>query len=474
LASIPALRPYPSYKPSGVPWLGDVPEGWEMQSFGSLAQERLLRGGPDLPLLSVLREKGVVLRSSLSEEENHNYAPDDLSRYRVVRAGDLAINKMKAWQGSMGISPLDGLVSPAYFVYALEAGDRQYAHRLLRSKPYVAFYNQASDGVRVGQWDLSKDRLKRIPILLPPLPDQSAIVRYLDYVDRRIRKHIRAKQKLIALLSEQKQAIIHEAVTGRIDVRTGKPYPKYKPSGVPWLGDVPEGWGASASKRIFSERKELARPNDVQLSATQTYGVIPQRDFEERVGRRVVRIMLHLEKRRHVEKDDFVISMRSFQGGLERAWATGCIRSSYVVLKPSPSVHIGYFARLLKSYGYIKALQATANFIRDGQDMNFHNFCLVDLPMVPMREQMAIAGHIDQVSVDIDKAVLRTRNEIDLLREYRTRLVADVVTGKLDVREVAASLPEEEPEEAEGPESADGEEEAEMVEEAGEQEENDV
>lgn len=111
------LKPYPAYKPSGVPWLGGVPEGWGMRSFGSLAVERKLRGGADLPLLSVLREKGVVLRSNLSEEKNRNYAPDDLSNYRVVRAGDLAINKMKAWQGSLDTSPCDGPVSPAYYVY---------------------------------------------------------------------------------------------------------------------------------------------------------------------------------------------------------------------------------------------------------------------------------------------------------------------------------------------------------------------
>src|SRR5207302_9374331 len=123
----------------------------------------------------------------------------------------------------------------------------------------------------------------------------------------------------------------------------------------------------------FVPRIELARPDDVELSATQAYGVIPQVDFEQAVGRKVTRIFQHLEKRRHVEVDDFVISMRSFQGGLERAWASGCIRSSYVVLKPSPETQVGYFAHLFKSMDYIRALHATSNFIRDGQDLNFDN-----------------------------------------------------------------------------------------------------
>ena len=102
-----------------------------------------------------------------------------------------------------------------------------------------------------------------------------------------------------------------------------EPYPEYKDSGLPWLGQVPGHWGLLRSKRLFSARKDFALPDDVQLSATQAYGVIPQSEFEEKVGRRVVRISMHLEKRRHVERDDFVISMRSFQGGLERAWASG-------------------------------------------------------------------------------------------------------------------------------------------------------
>ena len=219
-------------------------------------------------------------------------------------------------------------------------------------------------------------RLKRLTLPLPPLCEQTAIVRFLDHADQRIRRYIRVKEKLIALLAEQKQAIIHQAVTGRIDVRAGQPYSAYKDSGVEWLGEVPAHWGVTRGKRLFSLRKDLALPYDLQLSASQAYGVIPQSEFEQKVGRRVVKVFMHLEKRRHVEKDDFVISMRSFQGGLERAWASGCIRSSYVVLKPESDADVGFFTYVFKSHGYIRALQATASFIRDGQDLNFSNFCL--------------------------------------------------------------------------------------------------
>ena len=170
--------------------------------------------------------------------------------------------------------------------------------------------------------------------------------------------------------------------------------------------------------------------------------MIPQNEYEERVGRKVVKVALHLEKRRHVELGDFVISMRSFQGGLERAWAAGCIRSSYVVLRPSTRTDTDFFTYLFKSRGYIGALQATADFIRDGQDLNFDNFAAVPLPLPPLHEQASIAQALGSLTASISAATQKEIRMIPLIRELRTRLIADVVTGKLDVREAAARLPD--------------------------------
>jgi type I restriction enzyme S subunit len=211
-----------------------------------------------------------------------------------------------------------------------------------------------------------------------------------------------------------------------------QPYLTYRDSGMPWLPQVPHHWTVSRAKRLFAARKELAGADDVQLSATQAYGVIPQAEFERRVGRRVVRISMHLEKRRRVELNDFVISMRSFQGGLERAWASGAIRSSYVVLKPEPDVEIGYFAHLFKSAGYIRALQSTANFIRDGQDLNFGNFSAIDLPLPPRDEQVAIARFLDHVKRRIDRFILAKKKLIALLNEQQQAIIHRAVTRGLD------------------------------------------
>lgn len=201
---------------------------------------------------------------------------------------------------------------------------------------------------------------------------------------------------------------------------------------VPWLRDIPAYWGVVRSKRLFAERKERARPNDQQLSATQAYGVIRQEEFERRVGRRVVAITQHLDKRAHVERDDFVISMRSFEGGLERAWAAGAIRSSYVVLKPLPEVNVGYFAHLFKSHDYIGALQATSNFIRDGQDLSMRNFSLVDLPLPPKQEQDAIAAFLDRKLEEIDRFIAAKKRMIELLEEQKAAMIDRAVTKGLN------------------------------------------
>ena len=439
------LQKYSEYQASGIPWLGQIPAHWEMRKLRHILTQRTERNRPDLPLLSVVREKGVILRDVKDHDTNPNYIPDDLSNYKVVRAGQFAMNKMKAWQGSYGVSAYDGVVSPAYFVFDLIGVSGTFFHLTIRSKAYVPFFTQASDGVRIGQWDLSQTRMREILFFIPPPGEQDAIVRFITHVDQRIRRYIRAKRQLIKLLEDQKQFIIQQAVTRGLDrnVATTRPDRKLITNAfnIPWLDSIPSHWQIVPAKRLFSVRNERAWPDDQQLSATQAYGVIPQRDFEQLVGRRVVKIFKNLDKRSHVEKDDFVISMRSFQGGLERAWARGCIRSSYVILKPGPFVDVDFFSYLFKSHGYIQALQASSNFIRDGQDLNLTNFCLVDLPLVPMEEQRAIARYIAAATAGIDDAIASIPREIELLNEYRTRLIADVVTGKLDVREAARKLP---------------------------------
>ena len=446
-----SLRPYPKYTPSGVAWLGEVPAHWEVKRLGQIGN--LFKGGggtkddavPDgVPCVrygDLYTHHEFFVRdakSCVSEER--------AARYTAIRYGDVLFAGSGETIDEIGKSAVNLIHGPACC-----GGDVIVFRPHVQARAEFLGYAMdcayaANQKARMGRgftvMHIYRSELKYLYVALPPISEQVAIVHFLDHVDRRIRRYVGAKQKLIAVLEEQKQAVIQQAVTGRIDVRTGRPYPKYKPSGVEWLGHVPENWQVWRSKRVFVPRRELARPDDIQLSATQAYGVIAQEEYEKRVGRKVVRILQHLEQRQHVEVDDFVISMRSFQGGLEKAWETGCIRSSYIVLQPATRLIVGYFGRLFKSTGYVTALRSTANFIRDGQDLNFENFCRVDLPFPPIEEQQMISVVLDRTVVGIDSAIERWRRQIDLLGEYRTRLIADVVAGKLDVREAAAGLPD--------------------------------
>jgi len=201
---------------------------------------------------------------------------------------------------------------------------------------------------------------------------------------------------------------------------------------VKWPCKFPDRWTVLPSKRLFPESKDRAPESDEQLSATQEYGVISQAEFMRMAGRRVVQLNQNLELRKRVEIGDFVISMRSFQGGLERAWAEGGIRSSYVVLRPRADLVPGYYQRLFKSVDYIQALQSTANFIRDGQDMNYQNFVLIDLPFPPVSEQFCIAAFLDHETARIDALIEEQQRLIELLKEKRQAVISHAVTKGLD------------------------------------------
>lgn len=203
-------------------------------------------------------------------------------------------------------------------------------------------------------------------------------------------------------------------------------------SGIQWLGGIPRNWKIVRSKNLFGQRKERARASDQQLTASQDYGVIPQTQFMEKAGRQVVQVVLNPEILNHVEEGDFVISMRSFQGGLEMAKATGCISSAYVVLKPTESIHRGFFSYLFKSTSYVQALQATSNLVRDGQALRYENFCLVDLPLVPLAEQARIAEYLDRKTAAIDALIEKKQKLVELLAEKRAALINQAVTKGLD------------------------------------------
>ena len=214
-------------KYSGVKWLGDIPAHWKITKLRQILHPVSEKNHPEFPLLSVVREQGVILRDVVDKEANHNFIPDDLSGYKVVRKGQFAMNKMKAWQGSYGVSDYIGIVSPAYFIFDIAFENLEYFHYAIRSKVYVNFFAQASDGIRVGQWDLQMDKMKEIPFIVPPADEQIAIVKYIKQALPQYDAAIEKLTEEVAVLEEYKNKVIADAVTGKIDVR-GIEIPEYE------------------------------------------------------------------------------------------------------------------------------------------------------------------------------------------------------------------------------------------------------
>ena len=439
------FRPYPAYTESGVEWLGKVPAHWEVLKLRNVLRRHTERERPDLPLLSVVREQGVILRDTTSTDENHNYIPDDLSNYKVVRAGQFAMNKMKAWQGSYGVSGHDGIVSPAYFVFDVLRVDVEFFHAAIRSRAYVPAFTRASDGVRIGQWDLAEARMREIPFLVPPAAEQAAIGRFLDHADRRIRRYIRAKQKLIALLEEQKQAIIHQAVTRGLD-----PNVHVKPSGVEWLGDLPAHWQVRRLRYLIkgrltyganaaAEHTDPAWPRYLRITDFSKNGTLRKDTFRS--------LPPQTAKDYLVEPGDVLLARSGATVGkaflVEEAAGVACHAGYLIRVRLNRAIlHPAFFFTFTQSAAFAMWKDATF-IIATIQNIGADRYADLSVPVPPISEQELLLGFLDESTADIDRAVERAEVEIDLLREYRTRLITDVVTGNLDVREVAAALPDE-------------------------------
>ena len=450
------LKPYAATKSSGVKWLGSVPRHWDVQKLRRVLRRYTERNRPDLPLLSVVREKGVILRDTTSTDENHNYVPDDLSNYKVVRSGQFAVNKMKAWQGSYGVSRHDGIVSPAYFIFDVSGLEADFFNPAIRSRAYVPAFTRASDGVRIGQWDLVEPRMREIEFLVPPRSEQVSIVRFLNHADRRIRRYIHAKQKLIALLEEQKQVIIHQAATGQIDVRTGQPYPAYKPSGVEGLGDVPKHWEMLRLGRLitltvgFPFKSDGFTQSDDDMRLLRGVNIAPGRIRWDDVVRWPA-TDLHMFADYGLEVGDIVL-------GMDRPIVGDGIRIAVAAQADVPSLLLQRVARIRPGRELMRdfALRLLGgNSLRDYLAPIFTGISVPHLSpeqikgfwlaLPSVAEQEAIVENLRSRVGAFQCAMHGALEEIALLREYRTRLIADVVTGKLDVREAAAGLPDDDP-----------------------------
>ena len=253
----PSPHPYPAYKPSGVPWFGDVPNHWEVLRLGDIMRERiqLNRAGNITDVLSVVRDRGVI---PYDEKGNiGNKKSDDITRYKIVRPGDIVINSMNVIIGSVGLSRYTGCLSPVYHVLTNRSSDDlpEFLNLVFQVKSFQHSLVRIGNGILDHRLRIPVGLLKQETLARPPLSEQQAIVRYLDHVDGRIRRLVDAKRRLISLLEEERQAVINQAVTRGLD-----PNVDLKPSGVDWLGDIPAHWEVRRLKSIARIRYGLGQP----------------------------------------------------------------------------------------------------------------------------------------------------------------------------------------------------------------------
>jgi type I restriction enzyme S subunit len=215
------LDPQARMAPTGVEWMPEAPSHWRPSRIGRLFRQSKVLGFPDLTVLSVYREYGVIERSS--RDDNANVLPDDLTKYQLVEAGDLVVNKMKAWQGSLGISDLRGITSPDYVVFRPTHSELPaYLHFMLRTPQLTTVYLSNSNGIRINQWRIEPERFLNVSVLLPPMVEQRAIVEHIARETAKLDAVRAATERTIALLKERRSALIAAAVTGQLDLTTGE------------------------------------------------------------------------------------------------------------------------------------------------------------------------------------------------------------------------------------------------------------
>ena len=450
------LGPYPQYATSRVEWFGEIPAHWVLQRAKWLFQkmERPVREEDEV--VTCFRDGVVTLRKN-RRESGFTESLKEIG-YQGIRAGDLVIHSMDAFAGAIGIADSDGKGSPVYSVCKPRLQVNAYFYDyILREMARNGWIQALAKGIRERSSDFRYTDFAWQLVPLPPLPEQTAIVRFLDHADRRIRRYIRAKQKLIALLEEQKQAIIHQAVTGQIDVRTGEPYPAYKPSGVEWLGEVPEHWRSARLKVVLSQPTQngLFKKKDqfgFGVPLINVADVYRERFDVDPSSLELVGATPDEARRFQVQDGDifFVRSSLKLEGTGRSAIAINCspdtvFECHLVRARPnSLQVNAQYLVIQLNSYVFRHSLISRANMVTMATiAQDTISSCPVVIP--PRLGQDRIVRWIDTQWNRITYAIERGNREIDLIREYRTRLIADVVTGKLDVRETAAELPEVDP-----------------------------
>lgn len=419
-------------KDSGVEWIGAIPAKWTVASTKYLFS--ILSGGTpesakpenwdgDIRWITPAdyKTKDVYVECG---RRNLSQVGFDSCSSNMIPAGSIIFSK-RAPIGSVAINSADlctnqgclscvnkGNALTKFYYYVMSIAAEQY--ELLGSGTTFR--------------EISAQSFSNFKLPCPDYAIQREISDQLDNKCAQVDTLIANVQTQIEKLKVYKQSVITEVVTKELD-----PTVPMKDSGVEWIGEIPEHWPVIPSKFLFANCDERRRENDVQLTASQKYGMISQEEYMLRENARIVLADKGLENWKHIEPFDFVISLRSFQGGLEMSEVTGCTTWHYIVLRARREIHPYYYKWLFKSSMYITALQRTCNYIRDGQDLRYSNFIKVPLCIPTLNEQRRIAVYLDRKCAQIDRLIAIKQSKIEKLEQYKKSLIYEYVTGKREV-----------------------------------------
>ena len=428
-----------------APDLAEGHHGWVERSLGSLSAEPVRNGvgesaqsyNPKWP--RYVRITDIAGRAALKSSTAASLPPE-IAASALLRKGDLLIAAVGATFGKS-------------YLHVDDSQEACYAGFLVRVSPnreitpdflsYWAmsdhYWNQVSRNVIQSTiQNFSAARVKRLRVLVPPADEQAAIVKYLGHAHARVDGAIAAKRKLIALLDEQKLAIVHHAVTRGLD-----PSAPLKDSGIPWLGQIPATWGVRRAKYLFKEFDIRSGTGEERLLSLRALAGLV---FHDEVSTRLIGPEV-LSKYKKVSRGQLVMNrMRAASGLFAVATAEGLVSPDYSTMEVSDAIEASYFLRLFKTRAAMSEFRRRSTGLGTGESgfMRLYSdeFGRMPLPLPPLADQRAIAQYVGELERDGNAIAIRTFKEIELLREFRTRLTSDVVTGQVDVREIAATLPE--------------------------------
>lgn len=410
------MKSYSNYKDSGVKWLGQIPQHWEVRRGRSLFSLNN-QGSTSTTKIGLENIEGFTGKFIPTES---TFEGDGVE----VEEGDIVYGKLrpylcKSWLATFGCNAVGD-----FFVFRCHNKNyNKYLHQVFLSPGFTDICNASTYGAKMPR--VSSSFILSLPFPLPPLSEQLSIVSYLDGKVSAMDRLVLLTQQKVEHLKALKQAIIQEAVTTGIPNKNHK----LKQTNIKWIKQIPQHWEVKKIKYILAECTEKGFPNEPVLCSTQKYGVIPQSMYENRV----VVVNKGLEGLKLVRRGDFVISLRSFQGGIEYAHYQGIISAAYTVLRLQDDVNPNYLRILFKTQCFIQLLQTCVTGIREGQNINYGLLRKNSIPLPPLSEQEEIVAYLDEKTAKIDLLIDKELQQIDHIKDLKQTLIADVVTGKVDV-----------------------------------------